>query len=105
MKGTSNRWSDDQLIVLLAFYFRRPRAEHTDSHPRCIQLANAIGRTPGAADNQMRNIDYDLVRTAGDRHCSVRLGQLLNLHRSNLTALYREANRVVRRTGWTLPRF
>jgi len=99
------RWADHEMILLLAFYFRYPRASHTDSHEDCQRLAHAIGRSPGAVDNQLRNIDYDLVREAGDRHVSRRLGQLLDEYKDNLTRLYSVANQVLRDRGWDFPYF
>jgi len=99
------RWSDDELLVLLAFYFRFPRPSHTDSHADCRRLARVIGRTPGAVDNQLRNIDVDLIRAAGDRHVSNRLAELLDEHKHNLTHLYRQANIALRRRRWRLNRF
>jgi hypothetical protein len=93
------------MIVLLAFYFRYPRASHTDSHKDCQQLAEVLERTPGAVDNQLRNIDVDLLRSVGDRHVSSRLGELLDYYKTNITNLYREANAIVRKNKWKLPRF
>ncbi|MDQ3819150.1 MAG: hypothetical protein M3362_15945 [Acidobacteriota bacterium] len=98
-------WTDDELIVLLAFYFRYPRASHTDSHADCQRLAKALKRSPGAVDNQLRNIDVDLVRSVGDRHVSRRLGELLDHHKINVPSLYREANEIIRRKKWRLPTF
>jgi hypothetical protein len=99
------RWTDDQLIVLLAFYYRTPQPEQTDSHIRCQQFAHAIGRTPGAVDSQLRNVAYDLARHVGDRHVSRKLAALHDLHKDDLPGLYRMANRILRRTGWAYPRF
>src|SRR5437868_3103286 len=99
------RWTRDEFVVLLAFYFKYPRASQTDSHADCIRLAAALGRTPGAVDSQLRNIDYDLVRNTGDRHVSSNLHDILNEFRDNIPAVYREANRLVRHNTWGLPRF
>ena len=99
------QWSEDELVVLLAFYFRYPRASHTDSHADCKRLAQALGRTPGAIDNQLRNIDFDLVRHTSDRHVSILLDQLLDRHKGNLPELYREANHILRRKEWIFPNF
>lgn len=99
------QWTRDEFVVLLAFYFKYPRASHTDSHADCIRLAEALGRTPSAIDSQLRNIDYDLVRNTGDRHVSAQLYDLLEEFKSDLKATYREANRVVRANGWELPPF
>lgn len=99
------RWARDEYVVLLAFYFKYPRASHTDSHPDCIRLAGALGRTPSAIDSQLRNLDYDLVRNTGDRHVSAHLQALLNEFKDDIKATYREANRVVRAHEWEFPRF
>lgn len=99
------QWTEDELLVLLAFYFRYPRPSHTDSHADCRRLARALGRTPGATDNQLRNIDFDLVRGTSDRHVSRLLEQLLDRHKDNLTALYREANRILRQRRWQFSSF
>jgi hypothetical protein len=99
------RWTRDEFVVLLAFYFKYPRASHTDSHPDCILLAAALGRTPSAIDSQLRNLDYDLVRSSGDRHVSAHLLALLNQFKDDIKATYREANSVVLAHGWGLPRF
>lgn len=99
------RWSDDELVVLLAFYFRYPRLSHTDSHPDCQRLARVLGRSAGAVDHQLRNIDFDLVRQTADRHCSQRLAQLLNQYKDNLPYLYSEANSILERRNWGFPHF
>lgn len=99
------QWAEDELIVLLAFYFRYPRPSHTDSHADCICLARALGRTPGAIDNQLRNIDVDLVRHTSDRHVSRLLAQLLARHKNNLPTLYREANHVLGQRRWRFSNF
>lgn len=103
--ATNSRWSDDEFIVLLAFYFRYPRSSHTDSHPDCQKLARTLGRTPGAIDNQLRNIDFDLVHQTSDRHCSQRLAQLLDQYKDNLPTLYQAANAILQRNGWRFSRF
>jgi hypothetical protein len=99
------RWTRDQLVVLLAFYFKYPRASHTDSHADCIALATALGRTPSAVDSQLRNLDYDLVRGSGDRHVSADLLEVLNEFKDDIKGAYREANRIVRAQEWNFPRF
>lgn len=99
------RWNEDELLVLLAFYFRYPRSSHTDSHADCKRLARALRRTPGAVDNQLRNVDFDLVRHTSDRHVSQLLEQLLDRHKDNLSDLYREVNRILRQRRWGFPRF
>ena len=98
-------WTDDELIVLLAFYFRYPRKSHTDSHSDCQRLAAALGRTPGAIDQQLRNIDFDLVRQTGDRHGSQNLAGLLDQFKDNLINLYQDANTIIQRNGWNFPLF
>ena len=99
------QWTEQELVVLLAFYFRYPRSSHTDSHADCIRLARALHRTPGAVDNQLRNIDFDLIRRTSDRHASKLLGQLLDRHKDNLPELYREANRIITEERWRFPSF
>jgi hypothetical protein len=99
------QWTRDEFVVLLAFYFKYPRASHTDSHADCIALAAALGRTPSAVDSQLRNIDYDLLRSSGDRHVSAHLAALLNEFKDDIRETYREANTVVQAHGWDLPRF
>lgn len=99
------RWSDDDLVVLLAFYFRYPRSSHTDSHPDCQGLARVLGRSASAVDHQLRNIDFDLVRQAADRHCSQRLAQFLNQYKDNLPHLYSEANSILERRNWEFLHF
>lgn len=99
------RWTRDEFVALLAFYFKYPRASHTNSHADCIRFATALGRTPAAVDSQLRNIDFDLVRQSGDRHVSADLQALLEEFKDNITALYREANTIVRANHWAFPRF
>ncbi len=98
-------WAYDELLVLLAFYFRYPRPSHTDSHSDCQLLASVLGRSPAAVDHQLRNIDFDLIRATADRHVSRRLSELLDSHRDNLPHLYRQANEALERNGWVFPRF
>lgn len=99
------QWTADEVIVLLAFYFRYPRASQTDSHPDCIRIAKALGRTPGAIDSQLRNIDFDLVRRTADRHVSRLVAQVLDQHKDNLPGLYRDANRILSKKRWKFPNF
>lgn len=98
-------WNDDQIIVLLAFYFRYPRKSHTDSNSDCQLLAAALGRTPGAVDQQLRNIDFDLVRQTGNRHVSQNLANLLDQVKDNLLDLYQNANAIIQRNSWNFPLF
>ena len=98
-------WSDDELIVLLAFYFRYPRLSQTNSHLDCQRLANVLGRTAGAVDHQLRNIDFDLVRKSADRHCSQRLASLLVRYKDNLPSVYKDANEVLDSNNWNFPHF
>lgn len=99
------KWTQEELSVLIAFYFKYPRASHTDSHADCISLAKVLGRTPGAIDSQLRNIDYGLVRKSGDRHVSINLQNLLNQLKDDISETYQVANRIVHARGWDLPRF
>ncbi len=99
------QWTNDEMTVLLAFYFKYPRASRTDSHADCQMIANALGRSPGAVDSQLRNVDFDLVRSVGDRHTSAKLSALLDHYKMNVPTLYREANDAVRRNKWKLPTF
>ena len=96
----TSRWSSDELIVVLAFYFKSARFEQTDSHPECQKLAKAIGRSAGAVDQQIRNIDYELVRQAGDRHVGPTLSQLYEEYKDDIPNLYRTAKDVLDRNGW-----
>ena len=98
-------WTNEQLVVLQAFYFRYPRAAHTDSHPDCRRLARTLRRTPSAVDSQLRNIDYDLVRGTGDRHVSQKLATVLQQYKDNLQVLYQAANTIIRRRRWTISQF
>lgn len=98
-------WADDELLVLLAFYFRYPRPSHTDSHADCKLIAAVLGRSPGAVDQQLRNIDFDLIRASADRHVSRRLSVLLDTHKDNLPPLYRQANQALTRNGWAFKTF
>jgi putative restriction endonuclease len=56
VKGKSRDvWSREELVVVLDLYFRLPSGKFTDSEPSVIEVAELIGRTPGAVAMRLAN--------------------------------------------------
>ncbi|MBU1625852.1 hypothetical protein KKB18_00630 [bacterium] len=93
------------MILLLAFYFSFPRKSHVYRHPDCLNLANAIGRSGCAVDNQTINIFNDLTQKTPDILCSRRLSELLHQYKDNLPLLFDKANKILENNNWNYPTF
>ena len=102
-KGIS--WTDDEMIVMIAFYFSYPRKSQVYNHPDCEDFANSIGRSRCAIDNQATHIHDDLNKKKQEQQCSRRLGELLLEYKDNLPILFQRANEILERRSWNFPRF
>ena len=62
MHGTSNafptegKWSREQVMLVFHFYFQTPFGRQHSRNPKIIELANLIGRTPGAVAMKLNNL-------------------------------------------------
>jgi hypothetical protein len=103
------KWTDDELVVLLALFVSQPFAAGDDSHPTCRAIARALKRTPAAIDNQWRNIKYHLFRLdrygVADRHVGENVESVVDRFRINLGKLRREAVSAMGRNRWRLKRY
>ena len=101
----ASRWSDDELIVLIAHYRRYGLVALDDSHLICQAFAASIGRTASAVDRQARNLD-DLVRKREIQHGGKPLADLWKYYRArNMWGLYKDANAAIDRNGWAINKF
>ena len=101
----SKKWTDDEMIVVLAFYFTYPRKSQVYNHPDCENFAKSIGRSRCAVDNQATHIHDDLNLKKPDQQCSKRLAELLEQYKDNLPLLFETANKILEKKGWIFPSF
>ena len=101
----AKKWADDEMIVVLAFYFSYPRKSQVYNHPDCENFAAAIGRSRCAVDNQATHIHDDLNQKKPEQQCSKRLAELLDRYKDNLPLLFKEANEILERNKWDFPVF
>lgn len=91
-------WTDEHLTVLMAVFIAQPFAAGDDSNPRCRRMAAALGRKPGAIDNQWRNIKYHLFRLdkygVADRHVGQNVKNVVDQYRTDLSGLRRDARNI-----------
>lgn len=50
-------WSESDLILAMEFYYTCPERMHTDAHDKCAEIAETLGRSSGALDRIIRNIN------------------------------------------------
>lgn len=99
LRRRNPRWTRDQDLVLLDYYFTSPENTHTDSHPDCQGLAALLGRTPSAVDMRLRNLK-SVHQGPGLPHASNALREILNefgRNRAQLKGLASSARRRLRR--------
>ena len=101
----SKKWTDDEMIVLLAFYFTYPRKSHVYNKPDCLEFANAIGRSGCAIDNQTANIFNDLTQKTPETLCSRRLSELLDQYKNDLPGLFEKADKILVTNKWKFQKF
>jgi len=56
-RGKRERWSDDELTVLVAIYLCNDFSIGDDARPENHAIAEALGRSPSAVDRQWRNLE------------------------------------------------
>lgn len=66
----SSNWTRDELILAMEFYLKCPERCHTDSHPKCKDVARQLNRSPGGLDGIIRNIKWAMTGAAGFGHAS-----------------------------------
>lgn len=54
--GQKNTWTENETTLALALYYQLPSNKHDVSEPKVIQLANHIGRSPGAVVFKLGNL-------------------------------------------------
>lgn len=95
-----NLWSDDDLILVLEFFFKCPEHLHTDGHPCCQSFAGLLQRSPGALDKLLRNIKSVVTNSAGLPHASAKVRSLVARFGTNLPQLYASAIGIRAARGW-----
>ena len=94
------QWTEDELILVLEFYYQCPENTHTDSHPMCQEVAALTSHTAKALDLVLRNTKFADQGTAGLPHVAQRLRGLVEKYKNNRSALLREAARIRSENGW-----
>ncbi|MBI1338212.1 MAG: HNH endonuclease [Phycisphaera sp.] len=54
--GTRRRWTRDELLVAFGLYNQIPFGHIRHGHPKIIQVANSLGRTPSALSMKLGNL-------------------------------------------------
>ncbi len=83
----------------MEFYFQCEEASHTDSHDKCREVADDIGRSPEALDLHIRNIKFVDTGSAGMPNASQSVRALVDEFRNNRGALLTEAAAIRRARG------
>lgn len=97
----SDSWTEEQVLIALEFYFTCPERMHTDSHPKCKEIAALIGRTPGALDRIIRNIKYVDSGGTGLEHASSLVHKLVGKYKSNVPELKERVGAIRTKNGWS----
>jgi hypothetical protein len=96
----TDRWSDDQYILALEFYYTCDERMHTDSHSTCQVVAHEIGKGPRALDLIIRNIKYaDTNGAAGMPNAAKRIFELVEEYRGRTNDLKARAAEIRERLG------
>src|SRR5689334_19193465 len=88
------RWTEDELILAIEFYYTCDERMHTDAHVMCQEIAALTNHTASALDRVLRNIKYADLGQAGLPHVSQMARRLVNRYRNNQGALRADAARV-----------
>jgi hypothetical protein len=100
--ASGSRWSEDELVVLIALYRRHGLTLLDDSQQLCQDFASAIGRTASAVDRQTRNLD-DIVRERGVQHSGSKVARLYEHYsKRNMRGLNQAANDAIDRNNWAV---
>lgn len=84
----------------MEFYYQCEEAAHTDSHAKCQEVADDIGRSPEALDLHIRNIKYcDTEGAAGMPNASQSVRDLVEEFRNNRGGLIAEARTIRKDLG------
>lgn len=77
MKSGERLWTRDELILAINLYCKIPFGKMHGRNPRVIELANLIGRTPGAVSRKLTNLaSFDPSLKARGIKGSSRAGKL-----------------------------
>jgi hypothetical protein len=94
------RWTRDQLIIAIEFYYICPERMHTHDHAKCKEIANVIGRSAGALEKIIRNIKSADTGRHGLVDASQLIYQLVGNYKHNLPLLHSHADEVRARRNW-----
>jgi len=85
------KWTEDEIVLALEYYYGCPENMHTDSHASCQKRAGVLGRSPGALDKILRNIKQAETGGAGLEHASSLIRQLVSEYAGNPKQLKEDA--------------
>lgn len=73
---------------------------HTDAHAKCQEIANVVGRSPGALDKIIRNIKSADTGIHGLVNASALIYELVGEYKGNRAKLAADAAEVRARRHW-----
>jgi len=88
-RGT--RYSRDEWIVLLDYFYSEPEPTHTDSHPQLVDFARRLRRPPGSVDANLRTIKLALTKSAGFEHGARLMREVVSKYRHDRGTLSSDA--------------
>ena len=99
MKASQRKWSREEMIVVLALYFRVPFSKSSQTNPEVMRIARIIGRKPTAARLRIcnfRSFDPRLQEKgiAGLRNTGVLAKNIWDEFQTDRSKLTVEANRI-----------
>lgn len=98
-RGKRERWSDDELTVLVAIYLCNDFSIGDDARPENQAIAEALGRSPSAVDRQWRNLE-DLRSGKEVLHVGDNVRQALESQLDAPLDGRLRARRVIDANGW-----
>jgi len=93
-------WSEEENIIAMEFYRRCPEKMHTDSHPKCKELAGILKRPPGGVDRHIRNIKYVVTGRTGLSHVSEGVKEVVAQYKNDFAGLKKRAAAIRKEHGW-----
>ena len=95
------RWTEPEIVVLVAIYGSQEFKAGDDSRPECKSIANAFGRSPATIDRQWRNIRHYLSGQP-PKKVGASLKQMAEDMRRDPKPFKTLAQYYCRREGWNL---
>lgn len=97
MKPKRRRYSRDEWIVLVNYFFAQPESTHTDSHPALVEFADSIGRVPSSVDRNLRTVKMYWTKSAGLEHGAQTMREVVDEYKSDFERLKQDASQALGR--------